>query len=150
MDPQFSPSTKQFYWPPAPAPEDATEIPLALHDEMIAARDAGKQIDAGPGGLPVAIDPPATPEPSPEEALQAEREAMQPSRLQCRLAMIEEGVLDQAEAAVAAADQITQEAWAAAQYFRRLSPLVLGMIANLGWAEEFADDLFRLALTKEV
>ena len=129
-----------------PLPSDAVAISREAHQALLEGQAAGMVIRAGDEGAPYLAE---RPRPSPEDQLQADREAMKPSRLQLRLAMIELGVLAQAEAAVSQADQVTQEAWAAAQYFRRLSPLVLAMISALGWTEEYTDNLCRLALTKE-
>ena len=119
-------------------------IPTTTNPEDPETQQLYARIMAGEAG----IIAPAV-EPDPAVLLSQERERMNPSRLQCRLAMLELGVLEEAESAVAQADQVTREAWAAAQYFRRLSPLVIAMIAALDWTEEFTDDLCRLALTKE-
>lgn len=92
---------------------------------------------------------PADPGPTEEELLQQQREQMTCSNLQGRLAMADAGVLSTVEAAIAQSDLKTQIAWDRAQYFRRLSPMVLGMQTVLGWTDERMDELFRQAVLIE-
>lgn len=85
---------------------------------------------------------PADPDPTVEELAAAARETMSASNLQARLALSNAGVLPIVETAIVAAGSSTQLAWDRAGYFRRLSPLVLGMQAVLGWTDVEMDDLF--------
>lgn len=67
------------------------------------------------------------------------------SRFQARAAMMQAGILDDAEAAVAQADAITRLAWAEATEFRRASPAVAALAATMGLSSAQLDDLFRAA-----
>lgn len=69
------------------------------------------------------------------------------SRFQARAALHQAGLLTAAEAAVAAADTLTQIAWADAQEFRRNSPTIAALAASIGLTETQIDDLFRQAAT---
>lgn len=61
----YSPSSRGFYdtWvhTEAQIPVDRVEIPASLHAALLEAQSGGKEIVAGPDGVPVAIDPPAVP-----------------------------------------------------------------------------------------
>jgi len=74
-----------------------------------------------------------------------ERAGMKVSRLQAKIAMMQAGVLSAVEAAVAAADPAVQMAWADAIEFRRFSPTILALSAQLGMTDTQLDDLFRAA-----
>ncbi len=84
--------------------------------------------------LPPALDP-----------LASERANMRVSRLQAKIAMMQAGVLADVETAVAAADPAVQMAWADAIEFRRFSPTILAMSAQIGLTDTQLDDLFRAA-----
>jgi len=83
--------------------------------------------------------------PTPEEVLAAERATMRVSRFQARAAMLQSGLLDAAEAIVAAADPLTRLAWADAVEWRRSSPTVARLADALDLSPEEVDDLFRAA-----
>lgn len=59
--------------------------------------------------------------------------------------MLQAGILDDAEAAVAQADAITRLAWAEATEFRRASPAVAALATTMGLSSAQLDDLFRAA-----
>lgn len=69
------------------------------------------------------------------------------SRFQARAALHLAGLLDDAEAAVAAADRLTQLAWEDARDFRRDSPTIAALAGVLGLDDQAVDDLFRQAAT---
>lgn len=69
------------------------------------------------------------------------------SRFQARAALREAGLLEPIEAAVAAADDLTREAWASAIAFERMSPTIAALAAALGLSSTQVDDLFRRAAT---
>jgi hypothetical protein len=84
---------------------------------------------------------------SAEEALAAERDQMQCSRMQARLALYAAGLLDEVEAAVAAAPMAVQIAWADAVTFQRSSPTIEALRGAVGLTPSQVDDLFRTAAT---
>lgn len=67
------------------------------------------------------------------------------TRFQARAALLEAGLLDQIEAAVAASDPLTREAWASATAFERSSPTIAVLAAALGLTGADLDALFRRA-----
>lgn len=67
------------------------------------------------------------------------------SAFQARAALFAAGLLDDVEAAVAAADRLTRIAWESAQAFERGSPTIATLAAALGLSDEQLDDLFRAA-----
>lgn len=64
------------------------------------------------------------------------------SPAQARLALLGVGLLDEVEAAVAAADRVTQIAWSQATSIERDSPTVAGLSAALGLSAAQLDALF--------
>ena len=77
----------------------------------------------------------------------AERRAgMVCSRFQARAALMQSGILDQAEAIIAQADALTRLAWAEAVEFRRNSPTINAMGAALGMTDAQLDELFEAAM----
>lgn len=95
-------------------PSDAKEISDSEH---IALRDGmakGKIIEVV-DGAPVLVDAPSPKKWVPTVV----------SRFQARRALKDAGVFDIVEAAIAQADEFTQDAWADAQEFRRESDLIL-------------------------
>lgn len=60
---KFSPSTGGFYddeiHEPDQIPLDAVDVTDEQHDALFEGQAIGKQIQAGPNGLPVLVDPPA-------------------------------------------------------------------------------------------
>ena len=81
--------------------------------------------------------PPAT-----TEALAAEREGRGGSRFPAKAALLQAGLLDAAEHAVAQADPVTQLAWAEAVEYRRTSPAIAAIGAALDLTDEDIDELF--------
>ena len=67
------------------------------------------------------------------------------SPFQARAALAQAGLLAQAEAAVAATDEVTKLAWQYAQEFRRNSPTLLTLATALGLTEAQLDELFTTA-----
>lgn len=61
---------------------------------------------------------------------------------QARLALLAAGLLDQVEAAVAAADQATQITWATASEILRTDPLIVSIGTGLGLTQAQIDALF--------
>lgn len=105
-------------------------------------------VEAGQQGWQafLAMNPdPYVPQPEPDP-LEAERAAMKVSRLQARKAMRDAGIFAAVDAAVAASgnDDI-QDAWANAIEFRRFSPTILALSAQIGLTDTQLDDLFRAA-----
>jgi hypothetical protein len=86
------------------------------------------------------------------ERLNAKRAAMEVSPLQAQAALLIQGLLPQVEALIndPQTDPLVKLAWHKASTFRRMSPMILGMAATLGWTEQQLDDLFALADTIEV
>ena len=67
------------------------------------------------------------------------------SAYQAQAALLANGVLDQVIASVVAAGPGAELAWGKVIEIRRSSPLVSAIVLDLGWSEEFVDDLFRQA-----
>lgn len=67
------------------------------------------------------------------------------SRFQARAAMHVAGLLDQVEAAIAQADTLAQMAWTDAVEFRRDSPTIAALAAQIGLTDAEIDALFRAA-----
>lgn len=105
-------------------------------------------VEAGQPGWQafLAMNPaPYVPKPEPDP-LEIERAAMKVSRLQARVAMRAAGILSAVEAAVLASGNADiQDAWETAVEFRRLSPTILALAAQLGMTDTQLDDLFRAA-----
>jgi hypothetical protein len=68
------------------------------------------------------------------------------TQLQARRALRAAGLLPQVEAAIAAADDDTQDAWRYAQVIERNHPALTAIAAQLGLTEPQMDDLFRAAV----
>lgn len=142
---KYSPTANGFFIPAIHGdaiPADAVEITEAEHAALLDAQAQGATIQPGPGGRPIAV---TTTPPTPEELLQAERASMVVSRFQARAALHIAGLLAQVELAVAAADPLTQMAWADAQEFRRGSPTIAALAGAVDLTPEQIDDLFRQA-----
>lgn len=67
------------------------------------------------------------------------------ARLWARLALVEAGLLEAVEAAVAKADTVTQIYWTDAASFRRDSPILAEVCAGLGFSAAQVDALFLTA-----
>jgi len=63
------------------------------------------------------------------------REKLNCSRLQAKAVMYQYGILSQVEDLIAGSDFITQLAWNEATTFRRISPIIEAMKANLTWPD---------------
>lgn len=68
------------------------------------------------------------------------------TRFQARAALLQAGLLTQAQTAVSAADELTKLAWADAQEFLRTSPTVTKMGAAMGLTSAQLDQLFLVAV----
>lgn len=82
---------------------------------------------------------------SESEGLEIRRESMVVSPFQAKTALEAAGLLTQVEAIIALADPTTQRAWDEAVEFKRASPTINGLSAQLGLTDEQVDDLFRTA-----
>lgn len=79
-------------------------------------------------------------------ALLAKRQAMNVTPYQAKVVLLEQGFLDEVEAAVSTStDPKVKLAWTNAITYQRLSPLVTEMQATLGWTDEQLDALFEAA-----
>lgn len=80
-----------------------------------------------------------------EWALRKAREKMQVTRYQAKAALMQAGLLETVEQAIAATDDpLITLAWEEAA-FDRMSPLIAEMKTVIGLTEEQVDDLFRAA-----
>ncbi|MTH78756.1 hypothetical protein [Paracoccus aestuariivivens] len=124
-------------------PDDAQEISAERHAELLLGQSDGMQIVVSSDGLPMLREKdPLTA----EQLLTAERARMVCSRFQARASLLQAGLLQAAEVAVAEADALVQLAWADAGEFRRHSPTIAALGARLGLSDEQIDDLFRSAM----
>lgn len=64
---------------------------------------------------------------------------------QCRILLLQQGLLPQVEAMVAAGDDATRITWEYAVEFQRNDPLLLAMAAGLGLTEQQLDEFFMAA-----
>lgn len=80
-------------------------------------------------------------------ALKAKRESLIVNPWPIRDALNTLGWRNDVEAAVAAGDQKTKDAWLHAKDFKRLDPLVIGLGVVLGKTDVEIDELFELAMT---
>ncbi|WP_333822870.1 hypothetical protein [Pinisolibacter sp.] len=95
-----------------------------------------------------AVIVPATPTSTFVDGAVAAETSLRPmtvSRFQARAALREAGLLETIDAAVAAADPITQEAWASGGVFERTSPTIATLAGALGLGEQEIDALFARA-----
>jgi hypothetical protein len=72
---------------------------------------------------------------------------MKVSRMQARIALLQAGLLDDVEAAVAAGPRAMQIAWADASEFHRTSPTITALASALSLTDEAVDGLFAAATT---
>ena len=80
-----------------------------------------------------------------EWATRKAREKMQVTRYQAKAALLQAGLLETVEQAIAATDDpLITLAWAEAG-FERMSPLIAEMQSVIGLTDEQVDDLFRTA-----
>ncbi len=87
------------------------------------------------GGVPVAPETPVYVSPVPATV----------SRFQARAALLQAGLLDDVNAFIANADELTQLAWAEAVEFPRNSPMMNGLAVQFDLTQAQLDDLFRQA-----
>ena len=83
-------------------------------------------------------------------AIEADRKARVPQVVttrQAKLALLQAGLLDDIETAIAQADRATQIEWEYATEFKRTWPTLLAMQTTLGLTDQQLDDLFTLAAT---
>lgn len=117
--------------------------PNAIPPEMAGWPEADGAVKIGSSYADgVFSDPPA---PDPAELLTQERAGMVVSRFQAKAALMQAGLLDAVEAAVANGDALTQLAWAEAMEMRRNSPMIATLADDLDLTPEQVDDLFRAA-----
>ena len=130
----YSPSTNGFYVTGihAAMPDDATSITNQQHAALLEAQSAGKRIQPGLNGLPIAVDMPPAPVVIPSSL----------SMRQARLALLGAGLLDAVHAGVSAMPQAAQIEWDYATTVERSSPLVATLAASLGLTSEALDALF--------
>jgi hypothetical protein len=87
------------------------------------------------------------PPPDTASDIEARRSAMKVSRMQARIALLQAGLLDDVEAAVAAGPRAMQIAWADASEFHRTSPTITALASALSLTDEAVDGLFAAATT---
>ena len=81
---------------------------------------------------------------------QQKRQSMNVTPFQAKDALLDAGLLDDIEALMAdpLTDRVVVLAWNNAIQFERLSPMVAGIAAALGWSDEQLDTLFEAAALK--
>jgi hypothetical protein len=135
---QYSPGQQTFYqpdWKYSALPGDL--LPIADAEYMKAmSRPAGYAFTVSEAGIVELLPPPEDPPASSPASI---------SPAQARIALHNAGPLGQVEAAVAAADIVTQIAWAQATAIERDSPTVAALSAALGLTAAQLDDLFTAA-----
>ena len=125
--------------------EGGIEITAEQYSAALGGMAEGKRVTVDGGQLVVAFPPePEPPEPEPQEP-EPDTVPQIVSRFQARAALHLAGLLDQVEALIADADPIAQIAWQDAVEFRRDSPTINGLAAQIGMTQEQLDDLFRAA-----
>ena len=84
------------------------------------------------------------------QANEARRQAMVVTPFQAKAALLDADLLDDIEALIAdpLTDRVVVLAWNNAIQFERLSPMVAGIAAALGWTDEQLDGLFEAAALK--
>lgn len=90
------------------------------------------------------------PPPPPPPTLEELRAQMNVTPFQAKAALLDAGLLDDIEALMSdpATDRTVVLAWNNVTEFRRLSPMVAGIAAALGWSDEQLDSLFAAAALK--
>ena len=86
-----------------------------------------------------------------QETIEAQRQGMKCSMRQARLALLQQGLLSNVDAVIAALPDGEREPaeieWEYAKDVERLSPLVVSLMPALGMSDEEIDNLFFLAVT---
>jgi len=143
---RYSATTKGFYDSAlhgTSIPPDAVEVDLADFEALLNAQAQGAQIVPGEGGAPTLLWP--TP-PTEAELLEAWRAATKVSAFQAKGALLNRGLLDDANATATAAGGLTLLAWQTATEYARLSPAITALAPAIGITDpEDLDDLFREA-----
>lgn len=146
MNYYYSSSTGGFYYTQLHPhlPNDAVQISADEHQHLLAGQSAGARIIPGPDGQPV-----LTYDAAPQDTvadLERWRASAQISRFQARAALMQAGLLDQVEAAVAASDDpLIALAWADTTVWPRTSPTIAALADTVGLTGAQIDDLFRAA-----
>jgi hypothetical protein len=137
----FSPSTGGFYTPDINGtniPADVVEITAEQHATLLSGQADGQRIVADVNGFPTLQAPPN--EPSVPDSV---------TMRQARLALLQDGLLDQVNAAVSAMPGPEGNAarieWEFSSTVERHQPLVQSLSVALGMNESQLDQLFILA-----
>ena len=133
---KYSASQKGFYppeHPPGKVPSDAVEISDEVYFSLLAAQDAGKQIEAV-NGQPVAVDRVAA-------------TVTQLTPRQIRMALSKSHLRGQIETAISAGDQDLKDWYQFSTYFDRHHPQVLAMATALNVSEAQLDQIWALGAT---
>jgi hypothetical protein len=124
-------------------PADAVPVTDEHMTELFEGQAQGAQIVPGEGGAPTLLWP--TP-PTEAELLEAWRAATKVSAFQAKGALLNRGLLDDANATATAAGGLTLLAWQTATEYARLSPAITALAPAIGITDpEDLDDLFREA-----
>lgn len=85
-----------------------------------------------------------------DQRLEQKHQSMNVTPFQAKAALLDAGLLDDIEALMAdpSTDRVVVLAWNNVTEFRRLSPMVAGIAAALGWTDEQLDTLFEAAALK--
>lgn len=122
-------------------PHDAVEITPEHYAALFKGQSEGRQIVAGENGYPILQDPPPAPPYVPQQV----------TRRQGRLALLQHGLLDDVEDAIAAIPDPLDRRAAQIEYeadtWERSNAFVQTMWAQLGGTPDTLDDLFRMAVT---
>jgi hypothetical protein len=141
----YSASTRGFYLEgtAVAVPEDAVPLSNEAMTVLFEGQAQGAQIVPGEGGAPTLLWP--TP-PTEAELLAAWRAAAKVSAFQAKGALLNRGLLDDANATATAAGGLTLLAWQTATEYARLSPAITALAPAIGITDpEDLDDLFREA-----
>jgi len=126
-------------------------VPYTAREDDVEA--FGRRVYAAALDLPPApyVAPDPVPGPTEAEQLEQERAGMACSKFQAKAALLEAGLLDDAEAAVSASSRLTQIAWADAVQFNRNSPMIATLAGpdGLNLTDAEVDGLFRTAMDIE-
>jgi hypothetical protein len=145
MNNLYSASTQGFYLEgtAVAVPEDAVPVTDEAMTVLFEGQAQGAQIVPGAGGAPTLAWPAP---PTPAEVLAAWRAATKVSAFQAKGALLNRGLLDDANATATAAGGLTLLAWQTATEYARLSPAIVALAPAIGITDpEDLDDLFREA-----
>ena len=116
-------------------PLDAIEISYDYYQELLDGQSHGKIIEPDKNGYPILVNPPA-PEPI---------EIKTVSMRQCRLALLQEELLDDVEALITTREQHIW--WDYSTQVEKYNPITQQIASALNWSPEFLTGLFELAIT---